>query len=384
MIKDVNINFFNIPITRIKPTKFSRDKFYTLGVIKVTNEDNISGLADFVIRPNIKITKSIFDFIKKNIIGKSENHINKLINYLYVGGSWSLKNDNSYYESYILSALEIALYNLKTKKNNENIISYFGGNIIDRIDFSFALSNHSKKSILTDLKYARSKKIKNFLVKLGKNSNNINDDIEIFQFIIKNLKEDEEISIDANLSWSLSSCYKIFKIADQTNKVKYIESPIKGKKNLKNLKERFSIMICADEEIWSLKKIREYLEEDCVDVLALDIFTLGGVSKLKNAIDLTEIYNKNFLIHSHGEIITSNIAYSLALTSSIGSIIPHQYYFSSEEGNITACGNKFHQNNFKINNCKDFKLNSFSNYKTNKDINDLLKDINKYPLFPKY
>ena len=99
---------------------------------------------------------------------------------------------------------------------------------------------------------------------------------------------------------------------------------------------------------------------------------------------LTEIYNKNFLIHSHGEIITSNIAYSLALTSSIGSIIPHQYYFSSEEGSITACGNKFHQNNFIINNCKDFKLNSFSNYKTNKDINDLLKDINKYPLFPKY
>jgi L-alanine-DL-glutamate epimerase-like enolase superfamily enzyme len=291
IITNIHIITLNIPlVTPFKTALRTVDKLNDIVVIIRTNKE-IYGYGETA--PTQAITgatkKSIIkeiNNIKDKLVGQNIDDFNKLLNIIH---------SNIPYNPNAVSALEIALYDIKAKDSKKPLNIYLGG-IKRRFKTNITISLNNIDTMIRDSNDAIKKGFKSLKLKLG---TNYKEDIQRVKEIQKSISKNITLKLDANQAWNIKQTLKFIKeIEKNSSNIDLIEQPIKAKdiKGLQYITKRSSIKIMADESVFTPNDAIYLLEKNAVDIINIKLDKCGGISKALQIADICKMYNKTCMI----------------------------------------------------------------------------------------
>lgn len=261
-------------------------------VIVKLEDDGFYGLGEAA--PSPRYNESV-DTVKNFL-----NEFNKLIseNMSLYTTLQMLNNLNGNYSA--KSAVDIALYDLHTKKLNLPLWQYFGLTSDKIINTSFTIGIDTTENIERKLDEAHEFKV--LKIKLG-----CEDDIKIIQTIRR--YTDKPLRIDVNEGWkNLNKAIELIKYLEDNN-IELIEQPLPSEMLYENnrLREQTTIPFFADENCKTFEDL--ILVKDYFDGINIKLSKCGGIFNAYLMIQVARYLNLKIML---GCMIESSIGISAA------------------------------------------------------------------------
>lgn len=193
------------------------------------------------------------------------------------------------------SALEIALYDLKSKSKKQSLYSYLGG-AQKSFETDITISINEPETMIQDSLNAISNGYNILKIKLGDSKQK---DIDRVLAIHNAIPSHIKLRLDANQGWSENDSVEIMQTIEKYGIItECIEQPIKAEniKGLLFIKERIMTPLLADEAVFSINDARTILEIGAADCLNIKLAKCGGISNAIKIADLAAEYNVNCMV----------------------------------------------------------------------------------------
>ena len=183
------------------------------------------------------------------------------------------------------AAVDMALYDLAALQNNQNLVQFLGAEP-SPLQTAVTISLKSPEQMAEDAQRAYARGFSVLKIKLGGGDG---EDIARVKAVRDAVKE-AEILVDANQAWSVSESLAIIKAIAPLN-IALVEQPIVGRdiKGLKDITQKSSIPILADEAVFTLDDAKRVIKEHAADMINIKLMKCGGISK---AIEIIEYCQK--------------------------------------------------------------------------------------------
>ena len=182
-------------------------------------------------------------------------------------------------------AIQTALYDLLSTKNNQSLSSFINSDSLSSIQ-SNGIYN------LTSINNYK-------VVKVKCGFRNLYDEIELLDNLVEQEGDDIEFILDLNQAYDLPKAIRFLKEIDKFN-IRYVEQPL-AKDQLEDLEElryHSDIPIALDESITDIDSINKILDTNAADIFILKPQSIGSFQKLNQAIELIKNNNKKAVITS--------------------------------------------------------------------------------------
>ncbi|SFV71733.1 L-alanine-DL-glutamate epimerase [hydrothermal vent metagenome] len=244
--------------------------------------------------------KACIEYITPHLIGLEIEDFESLITKVH---SLILHNTTA------KSALEIALYDLKSKSLNLPLYKMLGG---EKREFTtdITISMGSIEKMIEASHEAIALGYTALKIKIGDNPSK---DIERIQAIHASIDKNISLRLDANQGWTAKESVSVLHaLEDKEIIAEFIEQPVHAHdiKGLKYIKERVQTPVLADESIFSLRDARYILEEDAVDYVNIKLAKTAGISQALKLVDLAKEFETKCMI---GCMLEGPIAVSAAV-----------------------------------------------------------------------
>lgn len=264
-----------------------------------------------------------------------------------------------------MSAIDIALWDIKGKALNVPCYQLFGGKCRDSLrtyasQLQFGWGNASKKEILTTpQQYAEAaeKALAEGYDAIKVDVNEIDEQgfakkrnlygvfaDRALMVGYKRLKairdavgDDVDIIVEAHALTDTASAIRFGKMIEEL-RISAYEEPVMSLNagQLKEVKNNVNIPIAAGERIFTRWGFRPFLEEHIIDLIQPDLGTCGGFSEAKKICDMGHVYDTTCQIHVCGGPIMT--AASLQLECAIPNFAIHELHrYALLEGNRNTC-----------------------------------------------
>jgi L-alanine-DL-glutamate epimerase-like enolase superfamily enzyme len=274
-----------------KPTFAGIPRKMEILFIRIETEDGLIGWGEAFGLSVWPATKQAFDhLIAPLMIGKDETNIpiimNQLQRQLHILGRTGPV-------TYALSGLDIALWDLKGKRENKSLTELIGG-----------LPHHSFSCYASLMRYGTIDLVKkNTEDALNKGFKAIKlheVGVDKVQAAREVMGLDLPLMMDVNCPWDLQETMEMI---DKLHEYQlyWLEEPIwppEDFKNLAKVKSVGKIAIAAGENNLSLKHFEQMLESDAVNYIQPSVTKIGGVSEMLKIISLGKSFNVPVMPHS--------------------------------------------------------------------------------------
>jgi galactonate dehydratase len=332
--------------------------------IKINTDAGISGFGEAgVAYGNAKqgAIGQLRDF-SKLIIGQDPFCIEKIWDQLHRDTFWGQGGGTIIFSA--ISAIDIALWDIKGKALNVPVYELLGGKTRDKIrayasQIQFGWSEKetpldgvdkfaiaAKKTIddgYTAVKVDPLQRDENG----NKNRRNdgflTNEKLKLCRDRLVAIREtvgdDVDIILELHAKTDINSALQISRLVDDLN-IYYMEEPC-GSLNpalFKELRNKIDIPLAAGERIYTRYGFKPFLENRSLDVIQPDIATCGGISEAKKICDMARIYDVLVQPHVCGGPI------SAAAALQIEAVIPNFCIHEHHIGNLskfTRCLGKY-------------------------------------------
>ncbi|ARM75448.1 mandelate racemase/muconate lactonizing enzyme family protein [Acidianus manzaensis] len=208
-----------------------------------------------------------------------------------------------------ISSVEMALWGLMARKNNQSLSELFGGKIRDSVKIyaSFPRFN-SVKDVLSAVENSITKGFE--LIKVHQPPSNVIESIKT----IREKYKDVKIAIDLNSPFDLAKAQD-FVNSIHKYEIEWIEEPLwppNDYETLSKLAEISPIPIAAGENEYSLYGFKKLLESG-ITYLQPDIAKIGGISKFLEILDLASKYKVKIAPHDRPDASPLSLIYALNL-----------------------------------------------------------------------
>ena len=230
-------------------------------------------------------------------------------------------------------AIQTALYDLLSTKNNQSLSNFINSN---------SLSSVQSNGIYNLTSINNYKVIK---VKCG--FRNLYDEIELLDNLVQQEGTDIEFILDLNQAHDLPKAIRFLKEIDKFN-IRYVEQPLAQDQleDLEELRYHSEIPIALDESVTDIDSINKILDTNAADVFILKPQSIGSFQKLNQAIELIKNNNKKAVITSSlegsiGRFATMHLVAANQITDTCGlaleKIYKHEDHIfpNIENGTIT-------------------------------------------------
>ncbi len=176
------------------------------------------------------------------------------------------------------SAIEIALYDLKSKAQKKPLFQLLDGRQTD-FETDITISLNDIDIMISDSLKAISLGYRILKIKLG---NNPSKDIDRIIALYDALPKDIVLRLDANQGWSKEDSTLVIQTIEARGIIaQCIEQPIKADDiaGLKYIKERIQTPLLADEAVFNLAQATSILESNSADYLNIKLAKCGGISE---------------------------------------------------------------------------------------------------------
>lgn len=211
-----------------------------------------------------------------------------------------------------ISAIDVALWDLKGKVLNQPVSVLMGGLHRKRVvpyatGLYFSESDNLIEKLVSEAKTYVEQGFKAIKMKVGLS---IAQDIAMVKAVREAIGNDISLMIDSNHAYSLREATELARAVEQYN-IGWFEEPVSPEyyHHYKELRTKTTIPIAGGECEYLRYGFQTLLENDCVDILQVDICGAGGLSEAKRISTLANTRGIEIVPHVWG----TGIAFHAAL-----------------------------------------------------------------------
>ena len=276
-------------------------------IVKVVCDNGLTGWGEGY-GPADVIKESV-DYIKTNVIGMSPLQTDLI---------WSkmFRRVHDYARSGVflsaISAIDVALWDIKGKYHKLPISTLLGGSFRERIrPYATGLYFSNSKTLTEDLcKEAKDYVVNGFKSIKMKVGLSISEDLKNIKSVRNTIGFDVELMIDANHAYSFDEALRLSKKLENMD-IKWFEEPLSPEfyDQYSDFKSKSLIPVAAGECEYLRYGFQKLLNKNCVDFLQLDICSCGGLTEAKRIAALSSSKGVKIIPHTWG----SGIAFFAAI-----------------------------------------------------------------------
>jgi o-succinylbenzoate synthase len=198
------------------------------------------------------------------------------------------------HNSTIKSAIEMALYDLRSQLLNLPLYKFLGGSQT-KFETDITISLNGIDTMIADCQNAIDLGYSILKIKVGESIAKDYDRIKTIAQTFPNIT----LRIDANQAWSAKESVTLLtKLENQGILTQLIEQPVKANdfRGMRYIKERTLTPLLADESVFSAKQAIELLEMDACDLINIKLAKCGGISHALQIADIANLYNVKCMI----------------------------------------------------------------------------------------
>ncbi len=193
------------------------------------------------------------------------------------------------------SALEIALYDLKSKASKLPLYRMLGGTQT-KFSTDITISMGEINRMISDCHNAVALGYDTLKIKIGDNPSK---DVERVSAIHKALDRNIKLRLDANQGWTAKESVSLLHALEKQDIIaEFIEQPVAADdiEGLKYIKKRVQTPLLADESIFSLKDARQLLEMQAIDYVNIKLAKTAGITQALELADLSKSFGVKCMI----------------------------------------------------------------------------------------
>ncbi len=274
----------------------------TIMILEIKTDEGVSGWGE-AFGPAL-INKSIIDNIYAPLLkGKDPFDSEVIWEMLY-----NCLRDNGQKGTAIeaLSAVDIALWDIKGKVAGKPVYKMMGGAFRDKLKvyatgfYHRGLENETEALVKEALRYVNN----GFLAIKIKIGFGIDDDIRNVEAIRKAVSDDIVIMVDANHAYNARDAIKVGKQIEKYN-IFWFEEPVppEDKNGYREVKKELNISIAGGEAEFTRFGFHDLINRRCVDIVQADCSVTGGLTEYKKITSLASIQNLQCYPHVWGSSI---------------------------------------------------------------------------------
>ena len=314
-----------IPVAYPEPNDFNAERYLCL--VKITTDDGLVGWGESITQfkeANAPVAALIAGIAEDYLIGKDP------INNVAI---WhSLKERAWWYgyrggiASYAISAIDIALWDLKGKALNTSVLELLGGPVHQRLPAIASAHAHDFdiKKMADEAKTWMDQGLHGMKVGFGKRGNahlgfEHNRDVQYVKTMRETLGEDKMIMVDLGyaIKWDVATAVKRVQAFEEYN-LNWIEEPLGAwdPQGYADLRAKTKTLIAYGEREWQVAGFEEILKTGTCDVFGIDPGRAEGITGFKRAVERVEAHKRTANAHAWSSAIISAASLAVSFSSS--------------------------------------------------------------------
>lgn len=210
------------------------------------------------------------------------------------------------------SAIDMACWDIKGKKNNLPLYELLGGKLTDGAPLYRCVMEQEHDRIKVEMEQYRRSGYKYFKLRVGINPHR---DIELIKFAADLIEPGEFLYADANCRWTLLEALAVVQAIEGYGIM--IEQPCLSYEDCINVRRNSRLEMKLDELVTDLTMAKKIAKDRAADVVCIKMSRVGGLSK---ALEIRDFFiNKGIKVVTEcmmgGEIVSAAVSHFSASTS---------------------------------------------------------------------
>lgn len=312
-----------IPVAYPEPNDFNATRYLCL--VKITTDEGLVGWGESITQfPEANpATAAVIAGMAESLIGEDPVQTERL---------WRRLKERSWWygyrggiASYAVSAIDIALWDIKGKALGKSVLELLGGPVHERLP-AIASSHAHYASIPAMAEEAQewlSTGLHGMKVGFGKRGDahlgyEHNRDVEYVKSMRAAIGDDKMLMIDCgvNVKWDVATAVKRVQAFDEFN-IDWIEEPLGAwdPNGYATLRDKTKCLIAYGEREWTVQGFEEVLATGTCDVVGVDPGRAEGITGFKKVTDRVEFYRRQANAHAWSSAIVSAASLAISFSS---------------------------------------------------------------------
>jgi L-alanine-DL-glutamate epimerase-like enolase superfamily enzyme len=307
-IVDVITEYYRIPLPEIMgDAKHGLHTHFEVPIVKVLLEDGSEGVG-YTYTGGLggrAICSIIEHELKPFLIGNDASCVEKLwedmnwkIHYVGRGGI----------TTFAISAVDIALWDLRAKKANEPLYKLLGGASNSTKCYAGAIDlNYPMDKLLRNIQGYLDKGFKAVKIKLGQET--LQEDFDRVAAVRDLIGPDLIFAVDANMKWTVEAAIKAAKKLNEYN-ILWLEEPTipEDYDGYRRIAEEGGIAVAGGENLHTIYEFQNMIARGKIDFPQPDASNIGGITGWLKVAQLASAYNLPICTHGMQELHVSLMA----------------------------------------------------------------------------
>jgi D-galactarolactone cycloisomerase len=312
-----------IPVSYPEPNDFNALRHLCL--CKITTDEGQVGWGESITQfPESNFaTKAVIEGMAENLIGKDPAHTEAL---------WRQNKDQAWWygygggiSSYAVSAIDIALWDLKGKAAGMSVLDLLGGPVHERLpaiaschahyDSFPAMVEEAQEWLSTGLQGVKTGFGKRGDAHLGYEHDR---DVEYVRAMREGIGDDKMLMIDNGIAikWDVTDAVRRMQAMEDYD-LTWVEEPLGAwdPEGYANLRAKTSTRIAYGEREWTLEGFERVLATGTVDVVGVDPGRAEGITGFKKVCDRVEAYRRQANAHAWSSAIVTAASLAISFNS---------------------------------------------------------------------
>jgi L-alanine-DL-glutamate epimerase-like enolase superfamily enzyme len=332
--------------------------------VRIHTDEGISGVGEAGLAYDVGHSAAaamIKEFAEEMLIGFDPFQTEKLWSRMFRESFWALGGGPVVYSA--MSAIDTALWDIKGKALGLPVYQLLGGKVNDKLrtyasQLQFDWDVYERKTLASPEEYGKATEkvvaegydsVKVDPMMFDKNGDTVFDCTKLFrrdhlnlirarlQAIREVLGDNGDIIFECHSLPSVSSALQLGEIAEEFNCM-YFEEPVNylNSKLHKRLRDKLKVPLAAGERLYLRHGVRQYLEDQTIDVLQPDIGLCGGLTEAKKICDYADMYDVQIQAHVCGGPVAT--AAALHLETALPNFLIHEHHtYAIKDFNRELC-----------------------------------------------
>lgn len=298
-------------------------------IVRIHTDEGIIGIGEAGISAEYyrTVRPVINEMFAPAIIGENPLDINAIWEKLFtMSHMWGRRGG----ETYALSGIDIALWDILGKVTNQPVYRLFGAHK-NKIRAYYAPSLKDADSIVNECSHGMERGFTAFKLRVGFD---LQKDYEIVSQVRKTVGDNVDLMVDSNMAYDRRTALEMARFLEDQN-VLWFEEPIQSRsisqyfKDHAWLNDRVRINLAGGESLLSRYEFIDVMERKIFDVIQPDATMVGGMSEIRRISDMCSAWNLTFAPHiacSSGTGISLACGLHAALAASNTSLLEFDAY----------------------------------------------------------
>lgn len=312
-----------IPVSYPEPNDFNALRHLCLA--KITTDDGAVGWGESITQfPEANFaTKAIIEGMAELVVGRNPLNNDAINRSLYDQAWWYGYRGGI--ASYAISAIDIALWDLKGQALGASVLELLGGPVHERLPA--IASSHAHYESIPDMAEEAlewlSTGLQGMKVGFGKRGDahlgyEHDRDVEYVRSMREAIGPDKSLMIDlgVKIQWDVTTAVKRTQAFDEYD-IAWIEEPLGAwdPEGYANLRSKTKTLMAYGEREWTVDGFEQVLATGTCDVIGCDPGRAGGITGFKKVTERVEQYRRQANAHAWSSAIVSAASLAISFSS---------------------------------------------------------------------